>query len=155
MLQKRIDLGSQPFGLAIAGEDLVKGTAVVLKNEGGQMKAYAPATQGEADAVVGFVTFRIEEAGGADKDFDVIKAGKRLVVYTLVKNNMWGTTQFVDHENVKAGAGLVVDFSAENKGKLRLPTPTTEDARPRLFEVYAKNVAGAGYTDAMVDVLVK
>lgn len=154
MLQKRIDLGSQPFGLAIAGEDIVKGSAVVLKTEEGVLKAYAPVTAEEADAVMGFATFRIEEVGGNDKDFDVIKAGKRLVIYTLNKNNMWATTQFVDHANVVAGAGLVVGFGAD-KGKLRLPVATTEDSRPRLFEVYAKNGAGAGYTDAMLDVFVK
>lgn len=154
MLHKRIDLGSQPFGLAIAGEDIVKGSAVVVKTVDGEMKAYLPATAEEADAVMGFATFRIEEVGGSDKDFDVIKAGKRLVIYTLNKNNMWGTTRFVANAGVVAGAKLVVDFEA-NKGALRLPIATTEDSRPRLFEVYAKNGAGAGYTDAMLDVLVK
>ncbi|WP_336786946.1 hypothetical protein [Paenibacillus sp. MMO-177] len=152
MLQKRIDLGSQPFGLAIAGEDIVKGSAVVVKTVGGVLKAFLPTTAAEADAVKGFATFRIEESGGADKDFDVIKKDKRLVIYTLVKDNMWGTTQFVG--TPAADTDLVVGYEAD-KGKLRAHKATGEDTRPALFSAYEVNAAGAGYTDAMIDVFVK
>ncbi len=153
MLQKRIDLGSIPYGLAIAGEDLVKGSAVVVKNVGGILKAFYPTTEAEAHAVRGFVTFRIEEVGKADKDFDTLKAGQRIVVYTLVNNNQWGTTQFsgtvAEHDE------LVVDFDTA-KGTLRKKTAGEVTAsRPTQFYLYRLYSAGECYTDPMVDVDVR
>ncbi|MGE6227625.1 hypothetical protein [Paenibacillus chitinolyticus] len=152
MLQKRIDLGSQPFGLAIAGEDIVKGSAVIVKNDKGVLKAFYPATASEADGVKGFATYRIETQEGSDKEHDLIKKGTRLVVYTLVKDNMWATTQFVG--TPAQDAKLVVGYEAADKGKLREKKATGEDARPALFTVYEVNSAGSGYTDSMIEVFV-
>lgn len=152
MLQKRIDLGSIPYGLAIAGEDLTKGDAVIVKVNSGVLKAYRPTTQAEADAVMGFVTFRIEEEGKADKDFETLKAGKRVVIYTLVKNNQWATTQFVGTPAL--GDNLVVGYTAEtDAGKLRALTAGEVTAqRKPMFRTYARYTAGQGYTDPMVEV---
>lgn len=149
MLQKRIDLGSQPFGLAIAGEDIVKGSAVIVKTVNGELHALLPKTEEEAKSVKGFATFRIETIEGGDKDHDVIKKGKRLVIYTLVKDNMWATTEFVG--TVAQDQELTVGFSAGvDAGKLRAITGS-EVAQ---FRVYDTSNAGEGYTDAMVDVFV-
>lgn len=154
MLQKRIDFTSIPYGFAIAGEDLTKGDAVIIKIEAGVEKAYRPTTQAEADAVLGFVTFRIEEQGKADKDFDVLKAGSRVVIYTLVKNNMWATTQFIGA--LVKGDQLVVDFTPTDKGKLRKITAGEITATRKVqFELFDKQDAGSGYTDAMAEVWVK
>lgn len=151
MLQRRIDLGSIPYGLAVAGEDIVKGSAVVTKFDNGVLKAFYPTTQAEADAVKGFATYRIEDVIGNDKDYDVIKAGQRLVIYTLVKDNMWATTQFV--APVNQGDELVVGFDADDKGKLRTKTAGELSAnRASQFKVYNVSNAGEGYTDAMIDV---
>ena len=153
MLQKRIDLGSIPFGLAVAGEDIVKGSAVVVKVDNGVLKAFYPSTADEADSVKGLATFRIEAAEGADKDHDVIKAGKPVVIYTLVKDNMWATTQFVG--TPAKGDELVVGFEAADKGKLRVKKATGEEGRKSQFVVYEVAAAGAGYSDPMVEVFVK
>lgn len=155
MLQKRVDLGSIPYGLAVAGEDLVKGSAVVVKVESGVLKAYCPTTQAEADSVKGFVTYRMEHEEGADKDYETLKAGSRVVIYTLVKNNMWGTTQFSG--TLSVGDALVVGYGSGDKGKLRVKTttPTTGEVttgRTTQFTLFAKSDAGYGYTDAMIDV---
>lgn len=153
MLHKRIDLGSQPFGLARAGEDIVKGSAVVVKTVGGVLKAFLPTTEAEATAVKGFATYRIEDAYGSDKDKDVIKSGGWVVIYTLVKDNMWSTSRFVG--TPAADTDLVVDFTTD-KGKLRALTGAEVTAsRKAQFSTYAVNAAGAGYTDAMIDVFVK
>ena len=113
MLVKRIDLGSIPMGLYDAGEELIKGRAVVLK-EG---KLFHPSTVKEANAVLGFCTHRIEVKSGGDiADHDTIPMGKKAVVYTLVKNNMWGTTEFVG--SPEAGDELSVAFAGTDKGKL-------------------------------------
>jgi hypothetical protein len=156
MLQKRIDLGSQPFGLAIAGEDIVKGSAVVVKVVDGELKAFLPTTEAEANAVKGFATFRIEEEGKADKDFDVIKAGKRLVIYTLVKDNMWATTEFTG--TLSADDNLVVGYdatTAKDAGILRALSEAEVTAkRVPQFKVFASNEAGNCYSEAMVEVFV-
>lgn len=126
MLQKRIDFGAIPYGLAIAGEDLIKGSAVFVRLDSGVLKAYNPTTEAEANTVKGFVTYRIEEAGKGDKSFDTLKAGSRVVIYTLSKNDQWATTQFVG--NPAAGAELVVGFGASDKGKLRAKTTGSVEA---------------------------
>lgn len=155
MLQKRIDKGSIPWGLAILGEDVVKGSAVCVKIDSGVLKAYYPATQAEADAVKGFATYRFEKSEGADKDYEIMKAGTRVVIYTLVKDNMWGTTQFSG--TVAVGDELVVGYETNDKGKLRRKTTTAQTGevatgRASQFTVFAKNDAGTVYTDAMIDV---
>lgn len=151
MLQKRIDTGSIPYGLAIAGEDMKKGSAVVTKIVSGVLKALRPTTEAEANAVKGFVTYRVEDVSGACTTHDTIKSGQRCVIYTLVKNNMWGTTEFAG--TPAAGNELVVGYDTEDKGKLR--AKTTEEiaaSRASQFKVYAAQDAGAGYTEAMIDV---
>lgn len=159
MLLKRIDLGSQPFGLAIAGEDIVKGSAVVVRNVGGVLKAFLPTTEAEANSVIGFATFRIENVELNDKDYDVIKSGKRLVIYTLVKDNMWATTRFVG--TPADDADLVVDFSAGDKGKLRIPTAAEVTAnRKTQFRAYrtesgVAGLHGHGYEEKLINVFVK
>lgn len=153
MLQKRIDLGSQPFGLAIAGEDIVKGSAVVVKLTDGEWKAFLPTSEAEANSVKGFATFRIEENGKADTEFDIIKSGKRLVIYTLVKDNMWGTTEFTG--TIADGTKLVVGYETGDFGMLRpLTAGEISASRKPQFEVYAMTDAGEGYTEAMIDVTV-
>lgn len=152
MLQKRIDLGSQPFGLAVAGEDIVKGSAVVVKVVDGELKAFYPTSVDEADEVKGFATFRIESSEGADKDHDVIKKGQRFTIYTLVKDNMWATSQFIG--TPAKGAELVVGYGEDDKGKLRVKSAEEAD-RNAQFTVYEVGTAGAGYTDALIDVFVK
>jgi len=157
MLQKRIDLGSQPYGLAIAGEDIVKGSAVIVKLDSGVWTAFLPTTQAEADAVKGFATYRMEDEFGADTAHDTILEGSRLVIYTLVKDNMWATTQF--DGTLVAGDELVVDYSSDHKGSLRKLTTTATTGevatgRAVQFVVYSAQSAGAGYTSGMVNVTV-
>jgi hypothetical protein len=158
MLNKMIDLGSQPYGLAVAGEDIPKGSAVVIVADATKpngVKAMLPSTEAQAKAVKGFATFRIENEEGADTAYEVIKAGKWVVVYTLVKDNMWRTTVFVAHADVKADASLVVGYGETDAGKLRLLTADEISAsRPAQFNVFGKNDAGAGYTKATVEVTV-
>lgn len=148
MLVKRIDLGSIPVGLYVAGEDLIKGTAVVLKNG----KLYNPTTKAEAESVMGFVTLRIDtNAGGDVADHDVIKADKKCTVYSLVKANMWGTTALVS--GIAEGDDVSVSYKAGEKGKLVKSGSTagTNDAKA-LFT--ADCVGKAGSYD-LVDVIVK
>lgn len=148
MLQKRIDTGSIPYGLATFQEDVVKGMAVCTKFVDGQEVAYLPSTQEEADAVCGFATYRIEFEDKSDVDYEVLKAGKKYTIYTLVKNNVWGTTEFVG--DVKVGDKLVVDYQ-DNKGKL---VPVADSGRTPQFEVVRVQPAGTIFTKAMIDVRV-
>lgn len=148
MLVKRIDKGSIPVGLYEAGEDLVKGRAVVLKNG----KLYHPSTKSEAEAVMGFCTLRIESIEGGDiADHNVIKAGKKAVVYTLVKMNMWGTTEFVG--TPVAGDNLSVAYAGTDKGKLIKSGATAgvDDASP----AFTADEVGAAGSYALLDFFVK
>lgn len=89
MLQKRIDLGSIPFGLYKTKDEMVKGRLVKF-NQKDETLEYATS---DADANA-FVTLRIEtNAGGDIADHDKIAKGKKAVAYTLVKDNIWGTTE--------------------------------------------------------------
>lgn len=157
MLFKRIDTNSIPFGLAIAGEDIKKGSAVVVKNTGkgaNGLEAFLPASQAEADAVKGFATFRIEEEGLGDKAFEIIKKDSWVVIYTIPRDTMWGTTEVVG--TVVAGDKLGVGYTdATDKGKLRALTAgeVTASRKPQ-FEVFDKTSAGDSYTDAVVNVTV-
>jgi len=148
MLVKRIDLGSIPLGLYLTGEDIPKGSAVVLKSN----KIYLPSTKAEAGAVLGFATLVIEdEAGGDIADHDVVKSGKPVVVYTLVRNNMWGTTRYVG--TPVQGDSLAVAYAGADKGKLIKAGANAgvDDATP-LFT--AEKIGSAG-SYALMDVFVK
>lgn len=141
MLVKRIDSGSIPVGLYEAGEDLVKGRAVVLKNG----KVFLPSSADDLKNLMGFVTLVIDEAGGGDiANHDTIKDGKKCVVYSLIKNNIWGTTEFSG--TLKNGDMLTVDYTT-NKGKL----VKVIGEGTALFQVFEMGVAGSY---AMADVLV-
>jgi GH43 family beta-xylosidase len=148
MLNKRINLGSIPIGLYEAGEAIPKGSAVV-KRDG---KIYLPTTQAEADAALGFATLIIEVPEGGDyADHNVIPAGKKVVVYTLVKNNRWGTTEFSG--TINAGDGLVIGYEAGDYGKLRVRTAgEVSGSRVVMFECVEKYNAGSV---PMIDVDVK
>lgn len=140
MLVKRIDLGAIPNGLYVTGEDIPKGSAVVMKNG----KVYLPSTKDEAEKIFGLATLFIDEPAGGDMSHhNVIKAGSRAVVYTLVKNNMWGTTEFVG-KSFNAGDSVSVAYAEDNRGKLIKSgkTANLDDAEP-LFEVFEVSQAGS------------
>lgn len=102
MLQKRIDLGSIPFGLYKTKDEMVKGRLVKF-NQKDELLEYAT-SDAEANA---FITLRIEDnAGGDIADHDKIKKDVRAVAYTLVKDNIWGTTEVEGIETVKVGDKL-------------------------------------------------
>ena len=111
MLQKRIDSGSIPFGLYKTKDEMVKGRLVKF-NQKDQLLEYAT-SDAEANA---FVTLRIEDnAGGDIADHDKIKKEVRAVAYTLVKDNIWGTTEVEGIDTVKVGDKLTC--GAEGKLK--------------------------------------
>lgn len=102
MLQKRIDLGSIPFGLYKTKDEMVKGRLVKFNQKDGLLE-YAT-SDAEANA---FVTLRIEDNTGGDiADHDKIKKEVRAVAYTLVKDNVWGTTEVEGIDAVKVGDKL-------------------------------------------------
>jgi len=102
MLQKRIDLGSIPFGLYKTKDEMVKGRLVKF-NQKDETLEYATS---DTDANA-FVTLRIEtNAGGDIADHDKIAKGKKAVAYTLVKDNIWGTTEVEGIDTVKVGDKL-------------------------------------------------
>lgn len=102
MLQKRIDLGSIPFGLYKTKDEMVKGRLVKF-NQKDETLEYATS---DADANA-FVTLRIEtNAGGDIADHDKIAKDKKAVAYTLVKDNIWGTTEVEGIDTVKVGDKL-------------------------------------------------
>lgn len=144
MLQKRRDLGSIPDGLGVTAEEMNKGTAVTRKFVDGVYTFAKPAA--DTDEIYGFITLRIDDNEHGDDHYDKIPAGKKAVVYTLVKNNEWATTEFDgelavgDHCNVShagATAGKLVKASADG-----------------LFEVMGVAAAMAGYEKPMVTVKV-
>lgn len=102
MLQKRIDLGSIPFGLYKTKDEMVKGRLVKF-NQKDELLEYATSDD-DANA---FVTLRIEDnAGGDIADHDKIKKDVRAVAYTLVKDNIWGTTEVEGIDSVAVGDKL-------------------------------------------------
>lgn len=97
MLAKRIDLGSKPLGLWDSEVELEKGRLVKLEN---QKVVYATSDQ---DAM-GFCTLRIEtNEGGELTDHNTILKGKKPVIYTLDKNDIWLTTECDGIEELKIG----------------------------------------------------
>lgn len=120
MLAKRTDLGSIPFGLGIAKQDLVKGRVVKLDTKTNEVD-YAT----KDDEAFGFCTYRIEVPEGGDvKDHDTIPEGKRPVVYTLVNGNIWLTTEVEGIDQLKKGDVLTVGA----EGKLKKGTAAEGEA---------------------------
>lgn len=140
MLFKRRDLGAMPDGLMKASVELTKGMLVQRKLVDGEYVIALP----EANATVyGFVTLREDEAVYKISHYDKIEAGKRAVVYTLVKDNEWATDQFEGELTVGSLA------KAGTNGKV--VAASKEDA---LFEVIEVTEAMAGYENALVTVKV-
>lgn len=140
MLVKRINLGSIPVGIYEADENIPKGRAVVVKNG----KVHLPSTKTEAENIFGLATLVIDSKEGGDvADHNVIPAGKKVVVYTLVSKNMWGTTEFVDGTYAE-GDDLTVAYADDNKGKLIKAGSNAgvDDATP-LFTVAEVGKAGS------------
>jgi len=143
MLQKRIDNGSIPYGLAVAGEDIVKGSLVKLTVVGGVEKAvFADATDGAN--MFGFAYNTIKTDEGSIKTNDTIKTDERLVVYTLHAGNTWATTQYVDDAGLVAGALATIADDGKIKIKGELDTA--------YFVVVEEQAAGVAYTDALLTV---
>lgn len=147
MLQKRRDLGSIPDGLGVTAAEMNKGTAVIRKFVGGVLTFAKPSSAAEAKDIYGFITLRIDDDLHTDKYHDVIPAGVKAVVYTLVANNEWATTEYTG--TLAVGDKCVVEYSGANAGKLKKATSETP-----LFEVVAVSPAMAGYNDPMVTVRV-
>lgn len=140
MLFKRRDLGSMPDGLMKASVELTKGMLVQRKLVNGEYVLAMP----ENGKAYGFVTLREDEAVYKASHYDTIEAGKRAVVYTLVKDNEWATDQF------EAGLAMGDYAKAGANGKVVKAT-SAEDA---LFEVIDVTEAMAGYENALVTVKV-
>lgn len=148
MLQKRRDLGSMPDGLGVTADAITKGRAVVRKFAEGVYTYAVPSTADEAKDIYGFVTLRIDDDLYTDKYFDIIPKGVKAVVYTLVKNNEWATSEFVG--TLAKGDKCVVEYSGKDAGKLK----KASGADTPLFEVMSVSAAMAGYEDALVTVKV-
>lgn len=145
MLQKRIDNGSIPYGTAIAGEAIVKGSLVKITLVDGVETAWLADATEFAD-VLGFAYKVVTTDEGTIKSNDTIALGERLVVYTLVKNNVWATTQFVADAGLVAGALATI----ADDGKIKIKA-TEDTAR---FVVFQLQAAGEAYNDAMLNVRV-
>ena len=146
MLQKRRDLGSIPDGLGVTATAIRKGTAVTRKFVNG-VYTFAKPTAKE-DEIYGFITLRIDDNEHKDSYYDVIPAGKKVVVYTLVKNNEWATTEF--DGTLAIGDKCIVSVASGKQGKL----VKAEVSDTPLFEVIGVSNAMAGYEEAMVTVKV-
>lgn len=136
-LQKHRDLGSMPDGLMKTKVELTKGMAVTRRLNNGVYEIDLPAT---GDAIYGFVDARIDEKVYRFSAYDVIPAGTRAVVYTLVKDNEWRTDQF-------EGQLTVGDLCAVGTNG-KLVKTTNNDAA--VFEIVGVQAAMAGYENAMV-----
>lgn len=145
MLQKRIDNGSIAYGTAIAGENIVKGSLVRLVTVAGVEKAMLCTVLTQADAV-GFAYTPVATDLGTIKDNDIIKIGKRLIIYTLNTGNVWATTQFTPDVGLIAGAFC----SIADDGKIKLKI----GAEISRFVVFQLQNAGEAYNDAMLNVRV-
>ena len=140
-LLKRRDLGTMPDGLMKASVELTKGMLVQRKLVDGE---YVIALPESGKPVYGFVTLREDEAVYKISHYDKIEAGKRAVVYTLVKDNEWATDQFAE------GLAMGDLAKAGTDGKV-VKASSAEDA---LFEVIEVTEAMAGYENALVTVKV-
>lgn len=145
-LQKhRVNSASIPDGLMDAGVELVKGMAVarVLNATTGVYEIQKPTTGVD---VYGFVTLREDEAVYRISHYDTIEAGKKAVVYTLVKDHEWRTDQF-------AGALVKGDLCIANTDGKVCKLPADSKLSP-IFEVIDVQDAGYGYENQMVIVKV-
>lgn len=135
MLQKRIDLGSIPFGLYKTKDEMVKGRLVKF-NQKDELLEYATKDD-EANA---FVTLRIEtNAGGDIKDHDKIAKGVRAVAYTLVKDNVWSTTEVDGIDALKVGDKLTCGAEgklAKGEGKFVVTDVTHFGSFPAVDVMY-------------------
>lgn len=135
MLQKRIDLGSIPFGLYKTKDEMVKGRLVKF-NQKDELLEYAT-SDAEANA---FVTLRIEDnAGGDIADHDIIKKDVRAVAYTLVKDNIWGTTEVDGIDALKVGDKLTCGADgklAKGEGKFVVTDVTHFGSFPAVDVMY-------------------
>lgn len=118
MIIRRIGLGSLDLGLYEAGEDLVKGRVVCLKS--GKI-VYPTAT---TDVALGFVNGAIDTNEGSDLDYDVVKKGKKVTVQTLVKNNMFATTEY----DGTLASGDELTFEVNTGKVIKAVAETTADA---------------------------
>lgn len=144
MLQKRIDENTIPYGSAIAGADLVKGTLVQITYVDGVETANKPASVA-AGVVRGFAFLTIRDDEGTYKTNDTIKAGSRMVVQTLAKDDVWATTEFVP-------TSLTVGGKATYNTDGKICAIATSE--PALFEVEEIETAANYYTDKLITVRV-
>lgn len=139
MLQKHRDLGSMPDGLMKTKVEMTKGMAVARKLNA-ETKQYEICLPAEGDVIYGFVDARIDEKIYRFSEYDVIPAGKRAVVYTLVKDNEWRTDQF-------EGELAIGDLCAVGTNGKLVKTTETDKA---VFEIVGVQAAMAGYEFPMV-----
>ena len=144
MLQKRINKNSIAYGQAIAGVDLTKGALVQLTFVAGVETAGLPASVA-AGVVRGFAFNTVRDDEGTYKANDVIKAGSRMVVYTLAKDDVWATSEFT------AGTIAVGDKVTFSTGGKIVGIAASE---PALFVVTDIEAAGSAYEDALLNVRV-
>lgn len=138
MLYKHRDMASIPDGLMKAKVALKRGMIVCRKLESGEYKITLPSDTAGTD-VYGFVTLREDESIYARSHYDDIEAGKRAVVYTLVKDNEWATDQI--KEGDFAGLAVGDKMYANTDGTLG----KVSSGETALFECIGKKSAGAGY----------
>ncbi len=135
MLQKRIDLGSIPFGLYETKDEMVKGRLVKF-NQKDRLLEYAT-SDAEVNA---FITLRIEDNTGGDiADHDKIKKGVKAVAYTLVKDNIWGTTEVEGIDALKVGDKLTCGADgklAKGEGKFVVTDLTHFGSFPAVDVMY-------------------
>lgn len=138
MLAKVRDMASIPDGLMKAKVDLKRGMIVCRKLEDGEYKITLPSDTNGTD-VYGFVTLREDESIYARSYYDEIKAGKRAVVYTLVKDNEWATDQIKEGEFASLAVGDKMYANTDGTlGKV-------SSGETALFECIGKRKALAGY----------
>lgn len=107
MLAKRFDQGSQPQGLWNAQTDLEKGRLVKLVKGKDDPKAKEVVYATTDDEAMGFCTLRIDDNVGSEiLDNNTIPAGKKPVIYTLHKHNVWLTTEVDGAEEMELGTKL-------------------------------------------------
>lgn len=150
MLQKRRMIASIPDGLCKTTSTIKKGSAVVRKLDSttGEYVYALPASAEEAKDIYGFITLRIDEDTHKDSYYDTIDSGTRAVVYTLVPNESWGTTEFSG--TLAVGDKVMASGVTATAGKL----VKVGDNDTAQFEVIATYPAMGGYEEAMIDVRV-
>ena len=138
LFKHRVTTASIPDGLMECDVELTKGMIVARKLVDGKYKIVLPESEGAE--VYGFVTLREDEAVYKASHYDVIPAGKKAVVYTMVKDHEWRTDQFAE--------GLVQGdkVCAGTNGKLMKHAGTGS----AIGEVIGLTKAMAGYENACV-----